>query len=138
MKIPLAAYIAARGDFMYDILLGAESIGKAQVEKEGLYYRISCRCRLSGEVPYKVHAACAGKCEDLGLLVPQNGAFALTTRLPIKRLGEGQLEFKAVPRHPKYEGEFIPISVEEPFSYLSRLENAYMQIRDGKIGVILP
>ncbi len=123
---------------MYDVILGSESIGKAQVEKEGLYYRISCRCRLSGEVAYKVHALCGEKCEDLGLLVPQNGAFTLTTRLPIKRLGEGQLQFKAVPRHPKTEGKFVPISADEPFSYLSRLENAYMQIRDGRIGVVLP
>ena len=123
---------------MFDIILGTESIGKAQVEKEGLYYRITCRCRLSGEVPYKVHAVCNEKCEDLGLLVPQSGAFTLTTRLPIKRLGEGQLQFKAVPRHTKTEGKFVPISADEPFSYLSRLENAYMQIRDGRIGVVLP
>lgn len=122
---------------MYDIMLGTQSIGKAQVEKEGLYYRISCRCRLSGEIPYKVYASCCDKTEDLGLLVPQSGAFVLTTRLPVKRLGEGQLEFRAVPRTPKLAGEFVPISADEPFSYLSRLENAYMQIRDGQIGVVI-
>ena len=122
---------------MYDVMLGTESIGKAQVQKEGLYYRISCRCHLSGEVPYKVQVKCGDKCVDLGLLVPQNGAFILTTRLPVKRLGEGVPEFRAVPRHPKYEGEFVPISADEPFSYLSRLENAYMQIRDGQIGIVL-
>lgn len=123
---------------MFDVFLGNEIIGKAQVEREGLYYRISCRCRLSGEVAYKVQVGCGEKCEDLGLLVPQTGAFTLTTRLPIKRLGEGQLRFKAVPRHPKLEGRFVPISADEPFSYLSRLENAYMQLRDGQIGVVIP
>ncbi len=122
---------------MYDIILGTESIGKAQIEKEGLYYRIFCRCRLSGEVAYKVHVSCGEKSEDLGLLVPQSGAFVLTTRLPAKRLGEGQLKFRAVPRHPKLAGKFVPISADEPFSYLSRLENAYMHIRDGQIGVVI-
>ena len=122
---------------MYDVILGSESIGKAQVEREGLYYRISCRCRLSGEVPYKVNAACGDKCEDLGLLVPQSGAFVLTARLPAKRLGEGKLEFRAVPRTPKSEGKFVPISADEPFSYLSRLENAYLQFREGQPGVVI-
>ena len=41
---------------MYDVLLGDEPIGKAQVKKEGLYYCISCRCRLSGEVVYRIEA----------------------------------------------------------------------------------
>ena len=123
---------------MFDIILGNESIGKADVQKEGLYYRITCRCRLSGEVTYKVIASCGEQKADLGILVPENGAFMLTTRIPMKKLGEGAMLFRAEPRHPKLEGKFVPISADEPFSYLSRLENAYMQIRDGQIGVILP
>lgn len=117
---------------MYDIFLGTQSIGKAQVIKEGLYYRISCRCRLSGEVVYKVEASCGDKTEDLGVLVPQSGAFVLTARLPMKRLGEGQLQFKAVPRHAQLQGKFVPISADEPFAYLSRLENAFM-VRRGEL-----
>lgn len=122
---------------MYDIFLGQDSIGKAQVTKEGLYYRISCRCRLSGEVVYKVVASCGDRKEDLGVLVPQSGAFVLTKRLPMKQLGQGQLQFKAVPRHVAPDGKFIPISADEPFAYLSRLENAFMQRRDGQQGVVI-
>lgn len=122
---------------MYDVFLGTQPIGTAEVTKEGLFYRIVCRCRLSGEVVYKVHVICADKTEDLGILVPQSGAFVLTARLPIKRLGDGQLRFKAVPRHVQLQGDFVPISADEPFSYLSKLENAYMQIRDGQVGVVI-
>ena len=125
-KIPLAAYIAARGIFMYQIYLGKEAIGTAQIEKQGLTYCIRCRCRLSGEVAYKVVATCNGKETDLGLLVPENGAFQLTSRVPLKKLGAGEIAFRAVPRHVEPDGVFVQVSVDEPFKYLSRLENAFM------------
>lgn len=121
----------------YDIMLGGQGIGKARVERQGLYYCISCRCRLSGEVVYKVTASCAEKEESLGILVPESGAFVLTTRVPIKRLGEGELTFHAVPRHTELRGKFVPISPEEPFAYLSRLENAFLEIRDGQSGITI-
>ena len=62
----------------------------------------------------------------------------MTTRIPIKRLGEGELQFRAVPRHMEMQGQFIPVTPEEPFAYLSRLENAFMEIRSGKAGIVLP
>ena len=121
----------------YEILLGGQSIGKARVEQQGLYYAISCRCRLSGEVVWKVTVSCGDRSESLGILVPESGAFILSTRIPVKRLGEGTLMFHAAPRHTELRGRFVPISPEEPFAYLSRLENAYMEVRNGQIGVIL-
>ena len=122
---------------MYDVLLGDEPIGKAQVKKEGLYYCISCRCRLSGEVVYRIEAKGDAGTEDLGVLVPENGAFVITKRIPAKRLGQGALQFRAVPRRIKTDEKFVPISPEEPFAYLSRLENAYLQIRNGQKGIVL-
>lgn len=136
-KIPLAAYIAARGIFMYQIYLGKEVIGTADVEKQGLTYCIRCRCRISGEVAYKVIATCNGKEADLGLLVPENGAFQLTSRVPAKKLGAGELTFRAVPRHVVPDGMFIPVTVDEPFKYLSRLENAFMVRRGEATGIQL-
>ena len=121
----------------YEILLGGQGIGKAKVDRQGLYYAISCRCRLSGEVVYKVTVSCGENTESLGILVPEGGAFVLTTRIPIKRLGEGTLMFHAVPRHTQIQGRFMPVTPEEPFAYLSRLGNAFMEVRNGQVGVIL-
>ena len=122
----------------YEVLLGGQRIGRAIVDRQGLYYAIACRCRLSGEVVYKVTVSCGEKSESLGILVPEGGAFVLTTRIPIKRLGEGELQFRAVPRHMEMQGQFIPVTPEEPFAYLSRLENAFMEIRSGRAGIVLP
>ncbi len=120
---------------MEEILLGGQTIGQAQVTREGMYYRIYCRCRLSGEVAYKVQVQCGDNIQDLGLLAPENGAFCLTCRIPMKHLGEGEMRFTAIPRSVQTLGEFVPISVDEPFAYLARLENAYLERRNGIIGI---
>ena len=121
----------------YPILRGGESIGQACVEKKGLYYHFSCRCDLSGEVIYRLTASCGEKCENLGVPVPDGGEFMLTTRIPVSRLGQGEITVRAVPKHGKLEGKFIPISPDEPFNYLRQLENAVFEKRNGQPGILI-
>ena len=121
----------------YTIDLGGETIGQAVITRENLYYRISCRCRLSGEVMYKVILKCGDTQEDLGILVPQNGAFCLAKQLPVKRLTGNTVSFSAVPHHQPLEGKFVPLSPETPFSYLTKLENAYLARQNGQIGIVI-
>jgi len=121
----------------YSVLSGNESIGIARVKRCGLYYHISCRCELSGEVPYKVIVS--GNCgeADLGICVPKENSFGMEVRIPIKRIGEGPHAFQAVPRHGVSSGEFVPFCAEEPFRCLSRLSSAYLAKRNGQTGVML-
>ena len=121
----------------YPILLGGEPIGQAQVARQGLYCCISCRCRLSGEVMYRVILRCCDHQEDLGILVPQNGAFCLQKRIPAKLLTSGELSFLAVPKHKPLAGKFVPLSPETPFQYLTKLENAYLARQNGQIGILI-
>ena len=51
----------------YDILLGGEGVGKAQVTREGLYYCFRCQLHLSGEVMYKLVLQKEGQSLDLGI-----------------------------------------------------------------------
>ena len=125
-------------DGTYEIMLGGESVGQAVVRRQGLYYRFSCRCDLSGEVIYRITVTCGGKSESLGIPVPKNGEFYLDTRLAASRLGEGEPKFSAVPRRPDLGGMFVPISPEEPFRYLHRLENAFLTRKDGQLGIVIP
>ena len=121
----------------YDILLGGQTVGRATVERQGLYYAFHCRCCLTGEVVYRLTVRCGERTESLGIPVPSNGQFVLDTKIPVKRLGEGEMSFLALPKHAELGGKFIPLSPEEPFRYLSRLENAFLQVRDGKVGVVV-
>jgi hypothetical protein len=120
----------------YDILLGGAMIGQAQVDKEGLFLRFRCRCRLSGEVIYQLTVSDGCHTEKLGIPVPESGWFVLDTRLPAKRLENAPLFIRAVPRHGELSG-FIPVKPEEPFMYLSRIKDAYLAVRDGQAGILL-
>ena len=122
----------------YSVFSGGEEIGKVWVHRQGLYYHICCRCALTGAIPYKLQATCAEKTVDLGLCVPKGQDFGVDTSIPIKRLGEGMLSFQLMPRHKKSEGRFVPISPEEPFHYISQLQQAHLSKQDGVVGIVLP
>ena len=123
---------------MYDILLGGQSVGTVEVSKEGLYYHFDCRCAFTGTVMYRIAVKCGETEINLGIPAPEDGKFVLRTKIPIKRVGEGELSFRAVPKHADLTQNFVPISPEEPFAYLQRLQNAFLQVREGKVGVIIP
>lgn len=124
-------------DGEYDVVMGKEVVGTATVTQQGLYYRFQCRCNISGSVICRVMVSCNGHHENLGVLVPADGGFGLTTKLAVKRLGKGQFQFRVSPKHQKSEGKFIPIYPEEPFAYITRLQNAFLEIRNGQAGVVI-
>lgn len=119
----------------YDVYLGQESVGTVSAEVEGLYYRFRCRCSLSGDVVYRLLVSCGDHQENLGVMIPVDGAFGLDTRLALKRLGKGMLQFRLLPKHPELGGRFVPLGPEEPFSYITKLRHAYLQRRNGQVGV---
>ena len=124
---------------IYDIYRGAEKIGKAEVRREGLYYRFRCCCNLTGEVMYRICITCDGITENLGIPVPEGGAFQLCKKLPVSRFpADGTPEFRAVPRHePLSPGTWVPISPETPFPYIARLEQAVAERRNGQVGILI-
>lgn len=122
---------------IYPIELSGREIGQAEVTRQGLYYHFTCRCRLTGEVICRLAAVCGDQMENLGVPVPENGYFVLQKNVPVSKLKDGNLRVRVVPRHPQLDGNFIPIRPEEPFAYLSRLKDAYLQRRGGQLGIVI-
>lgn len=116
-----------------DVCLGGKTVGRAQVQQQGLYYVFTCRCTLSGDTVWHLCASCGEKQVDLGVLVPMEGGFGLTTRRPVKLLGEGKIQFTLKPKQDK-AARFSPIYPEEPFAYLQRLKDAFLEERNGCLG----
>lgn len=88
---------------------------------------------------YRLQCSTENKSTNLGILVPMENGFGLDTRFPISRLGEGTLSFSLLPRHePMEERTFVPIHPEEPFEYLERLNEAFLETKDGQLGASLP
>ena len=119
----------------YEIRQGSSPIGQVKVERQGLYYRFICRCRPKDTGMHRLVASCNGKQEDLGTLVPMDGAFGLEKRIPAKRLGEGTPEFLLMSKNGIRKERFVPVYPEEPFSYMSRLKGAYLERKEGQLGL---
>lgn len=121
----------------YVVYFGKKQVGKVSVQRQGLYYRFSCRCCITGSTVCRLKVQCGGIQENLGILVPVDGGFGLDTRIPAKRMREGVPEFLLVPNHDSPAGTFVSIYPEEPFSYISRLKNAFLERKNGEIGIVL-
>ena len=122
---------------IYDIFRGGEKIGKAQVRREGLYYRFLCCCDLTGEVMYRLTVKCGKKIENLGIPVPDGDSFRLSARLPVSRFSSGMPEFQAVPKHQTLDENWVPLNPEVPFDYIHRLENAVLERRNNELGILI-
>ena len=121
----------------YDVFLGQQAVGKVYTDRQGLYYRFRCRCQVAGGTICALTARCADEEIHLGIPVPAGDAFTLETRVPVKRFPEGEFRFVLLPRHGEMKGEFIPLSPQEPFTYLTQLKHAYLQKRDGRLGIVI-
>ena len=122
----------------FEINQGAEVIGKVNVTKEGLYYRISATCHLGSDVMYDLLMRSNGTSIVLGLLVPDRGAHSLQKKISLKEAGDGPMSFTVKPRHQKMEGLLAPLCEGSPFAYISQLERAFLARRGGEMILRLP
>ena len=121
----------------YGVYFGNRLAGKVQVLQQGLYYRFICRCQLTGDIVCRLTVTCGEKQESLGVVVPMDGGFGLDTKLPVKRLGQGNMTFMLSPKHEVTTVHFVPIYPEEPFSYIERLKDAFLVRKNGQAGILL-
>jgi hypothetical protein len=87
---------------------------------------------MSTDVMHNLVVSCGDQQESLGVLIPFGQEFGLDTKLAIKRLGKGLLQFRIVPKRGKVE-EYVPLSPEEPFAYIKRLKECYLVRHNGGV-----
>ncbi|MBR3973795.1 MAG: hypothetical protein IKJ99_07575 [Oscillospiraceae bacterium] len=121
----------------YEICQGDRLWGEVNVTKEGLYYCISCRCQLSGDVMHHLVVRCGGRETSLGTCVPMEGGFGVEKRISCKSLGQGTPEFLLLPKHENMQGKFVPIYPEEPFSYMEKLKDAFLARQGDQQGIMI-
>lgn len=121
----------------YCVTVGGNHAGKVLVRRQGLYYHFSCRCRLHCDTIYRLVVSCGNHRENLGILVPDGDGFILQTKLPVKKLGEGDLSFTLVAKQESVAGTFVPIHPEEPFAYIARLKESFLILRNGQPGIYI-
>ena len=110
----------------YTVFRGTKATGKAEFAREGLYYRICVHCMN----PARIQLFSANGILDLGVCVPSEGEFIIQTRIPVKKIGEGDIAF-----YMDSEETFYPVSEDAPFLRLDLLRSCVMSYRGGVTGV---
>ena len=121
----------------YELKIGNEVVGYVSVRYEGLYCQISCSCRLSGAVIYRLVAVVGTEKINIGICAPKGKYFCVEKKFPAKILRNKTVSFLLVPKHQNLGGRFIPIRADEPFAYIAKLEEAYLANRDGNTYVVI-
>jgi len=119
----------------FQVYLGTNSVGKVQVTRLGLYYRIVCRCQIDGDMVYRLYAVTGNIRENIGVVVPDGDGFILEKKIPVKRIGDAEVQYILSTGAGIDRGTFVPIRPEEPFAYIERLKTAFLETENGQIGV---
>ena len=119
----------------YEVFFGKEVAGKVQLLRQGLYYRVICRCHIPGDQVYRLYVVQGGQRENLGVVVPDGDGFLLDKKIPVKRIGDEIPRFILSSGGSPLPGKFIPICPEEPFLYIDRLKTAFLESEHGKVGI---
>ena len=120
-----------------EIYFGVNCVGWASLEKEGLYYRISCKCNMTEKSIFRVIMASANGRYPIGVLLPAAPGFALSARIPVKKVDLNTLHFMVEPLDSDEGCIRIPISADLELPWLQQLENARLHYHNGsKILVI--
>ena len=121
----------------YAVTFRGKETGKVIVNRQGLYYHFHCRCMLIDDMIYRLTVTCGKIQENLGILIPKNGSFVLDTKLPAKKIGEGEMLFALKTKQENHTERFIPIYPEEPFAYISRLKESFLMVQNGQLGICI-
>lgn len=112
----------------YIVTRAGQAVGRVRLIREGLYYRIFCRCDLAdGEI----HRLYAGG-ENLGVLIPDRGELTLESKVAAKRLKPG-CAFSL----DENRREFIPIHPGEAFPCLEKVRQSKLAFREGEPGLFM-
>ena len=122
---------------IHGVYFGERLCGKVQVQKENLYYRIICRCKINSELVCRLRVQFENGMENVGILTPVEDGFGLCTRLPVKRFLDKPIKFVLTPVSEGRKGQYIPILPEEPFGYIEKLKTSYLAKKDGSYGVLI-
>ena len=122
---------------MYEVFEDEKMVGTVEAVREGLYIRFYCRCKPSDRDMIRLWMICGEKETDLGLCVPMDGGFGTEKRIPAKQCGDGALHFCLRHKDDTLRGKFIPLSPEEPFQYIHRLETAFLEKRGTRLGIVI-
>ena len=72
--------------YEFAVLYEKRTVGKAEVVRQGLYYRVTCRYRLSSDEVCRLIIKWPSGWENIGIPVPEGDGFILVKMIPAKKI----------------------------------------------------
>ena len=119
---------------MYNIIWQGKQVGNARITKEGMFYRIFCKCSLPQNGTYKVFVTDGKNVCDLGICVPDVEGFACVARIACRKLCGNDFSFTL---EDNKQTKGIPIATGRPFANLDKLNAARLHIANGQPEIII-
>ncbi len=119
----------------YDVFYREEKVGCVTVEREGLYFVISCRCKLVSGLLRLILETESGSVV-IGVCAPEGAQMGIRRKLPSKQLGDGPWKFILSESTHSGREVFVPLGGELPTWCLQNLERARFLVRSGQPGLL--
>ena len=121
---------------IYSVSYQGDTLGQVCLKQQGLYYRVSCRCRLPERKNYVLELRNDEKKQNLGILYPvEQDHFGLDMMISAKKLGQGRPEFHLLPKSdPRKE---VVLDAPIPTEVLQQLEYCRLSNQAGVYYLVL-
>ena len=96
----------------FAVFYGQTAVGKAEIIRQGLYYRISCRYRLPSNEICRLIIKWPGGWENAGIPVPEGDGFILVKKIPVKKLPDEDMSIHLFPAEADSCGQEQRVDIE--------------------------
>lgn len=115
----------------YPIYYCDQVVGNAQMDKQGLFYVIRCKCNLPQDRLYKVLITSKDDTFDLGICTRSDKGIGLVTRISANTLKSTELRFTVEPEQHEIK-KMYAVSENSEFPDLEIIYKAKFLRREGK------
>lgn len=109
----------------YDVMYASKVVGYAQMEKEGLYCRITACCQMEKPGIYKLQVQNGNKNIKTLTCIPGKQGYTAETRIPAKQLENGKIHFALMEKNQISQVQ-VTVNPEQEFPYMAQLEQAVL------------
>lgn len=104
----------------FPVQFAGNEVGIIQIQKSGMYYLLKCQCSLPNRRLFRLYTQSYGQPLSLGILVPEENHYTLTTRVLSAKLSSSATFY--VLQNDKGQDNDIILSVDKPIACLKDLD----------------
>lgn len=111
----------------YPIFFSEQQIGHAQIEKQGMFYKIRCFCNINNSQTNRIYIVCGSIKIDLGVCIPMEKGIGLTARMPSDQINIDSASFIMI-NTSQSKDELFPVKEGVAFDQIHQLHRGRFKL----------